>query len=94
MPAIFGLDVVGVVERVGDRVRDFSPGDRVYVNPLRFYSSCSAYRSGHIRDCDRMILNGYFGIRPESEVLFEDFRFGGYAEFMPALQNSLARLPF
>lgn len=93
MPAIFGLDVSGVVESVGERVRDFSPGDRVYVNPLRFCGSCSACRNGHSLDCDRMILNGYFGIRPESKALFEDYRYGGYAEFMPAPQNSLVRIP-
>ena len=93
LPAIFGLDVAGVVEKVGERARDFKPGDRVYVNPLRFCGSCSACRNGHSLDCDRMILNGYFGIKPESEALFDDYRYGGYAEFMPAPQNSLVRLP-
>lgn len=36
MPAIFGLDVAGVVERVGERVRDFSSGDRRLRQPVAF----------------------------------------------------------
>lgn len=93
MPAIFGLDVSGEVVSTGDRVTDFQPGDRVYVNPLRACGSCSACRNGHHLDCERMILNGYFGIKPESAALFKDYRYGGYAEYMPAPQDSLVRLP-
>lgn len=93
MPAIFGLDVAGVVENVGSQVRDFKPGDRVYVNPLRFCGSCSACRNGHSLNCDRMILNGYFGITPQSASLFEDYAYGGYAEYLPAPQNNLVRIP-
>ncbi|MDY0971414.1 alcohol dehydrogenase catalytic domain-containing protein [Siccibacter turicensis] len=93
MPAIFGLDVAGEVVRTGERVRDFKPGDRVYVNPLRVCGSCSACRNGHTLNCERMILNGYFGIKPESATLFEDYPYGGYAEYLPAPQESLVRIP-
>jgi NADPH:quinone reductase-like Zn-dependent oxidoreductase len=33
LPAIFGLDVAGVIAEAGELVHDFTPGDRVYVNP-------------------------------------------------------------
>lgn len=93
MPAIFGLDVAGEVVDTGARVREFKPGDRVYVNPLRSCGSCNACRNGNELNCARMILNGYFGIRPESATLFEDYQYGGYAEYLPAPQNSLVRIP-
>lgn len=33
LPAIFGLDVAGVVAEVGSQIHSIRPGQRVYVNP-------------------------------------------------------------
>lgn len=93
LPAIYGLDAAGVIEATGDRVRDFKPGERVYVNPARFCGSCHPCLTGKTINCQRIILNGYFGITPGSQPLFEDNPWGGYAEFMPAPQSSLVRIP-
>src|SRR6202049_264710 len=46
LPAIFGLDVAGVVSRVGSQVHSIRPGERVYVNPARGCGSCRPCRSG------------------------------------------------
>lgn len=93
LPAIYGLDVAGVIEATGDRVLDFRPGERVYVNPARACGSCNPCLTGKTINCKRIILNGYFGITPDSQRLFKDNPWGGYAEYMPAPQSSLVRIP-
>ena len=45
LPAIFGLDVAGVIASVGDQVQNFRKGDRVYVTPGLFCGSCPACRA-------------------------------------------------
>jgi D-arabinose 1-dehydrogenase-like Zn-dependent alcohol dehydrogenase len=42
LPAIFGLDVAGVIAAVGEQVQNFQKGDRVYVTPGLFCGSCPA----------------------------------------------------
>ena len=64
LPAIFGLDVAGIVAEVGKEVWQIHPGDRVYVNPgarLRFVSSMSRWRHNQLR---QFYLPGLF--RPRS----------------------------
>ena len=45
LPAIFGLDVAGVIAGVGEQVQNFRECDRVYVTPGLFCGSCPACRS-------------------------------------------------
>src|SRR5215472_3665008 len=92
LPAIFGLDVAGVVAEVGSQVRSIRPGDRVYVNPARGCGSCRQCRSGEIVNCRAFTFQGYFGRGPLSQAIFDAYPYGGMAEYITAPQSALVRL--
>jgi D-arabinose 1-dehydrogenase-like Zn-dependent alcohol dehydrogenase len=93
LPAIFGLDVAGVVAEAGSQVHSIRAGDRVYVNPARGCGSCRACRGGEIVNCRAFTFQGYFGRGPLSQVVFEAYPYGGMAEYITAPQSALVRLP-
>jgi D-arabinose 1-dehydrogenase-like Zn-dependent alcohol dehydrogenase len=93
LPAIFGLDVAGIVAEVGSQVQSIRAGDRVYVNPARGCGSCRRCRSGEIVNCRAFTFQGYFGRGPESQAIFDAYPYGGMAEYITAPQSALVRLP-
>lgn len=93
LPAIYGLDVAGVIVEKGSQVHGLSVGDRVYVNPGRYCGGCRACRSGNTTACRHFMLNGYFGMGELSQQLYDDYPYGGFAEFMSAPQYSIVRIP-
>ena len=93
LPAIYGLDAAGVVAETGSLVHGVEPGDRVYVNPLRYCGACRRCRMGRIRACDYLALSAYLGSGDKSPAMLSDYPYGGYAEFMTAPQHSLVKLP-
>jgi alcohol dehydrogenase len=90
LPAIFGLDPVGVVAQVGDQVRAIAPGERVYVNPARRCGSCRMCRSGQPLDCPDFTFQGYFG---RSQAIMQAYPYGGFCQFITAPEDALVRLP-
>jgi alcohol dehydrogenase len=92
LPAIFGLDPVGVVSEVGDCVIGIRPGERVYVNPARSCSTCYYCLSGNRQNCSYFTFNGYFGFQPDSQRLFDMYPQGGFCEYMAAPQYAIAKL--
>jgi alcohol dehydrogenase len=90
LPAIFGLDPVGIVAKVGDQVRAIRPGERVYVNPARSCGSCRMCRRGEPLDCPDFTLQGYFGRSPD---IMQAYPYGGFAQFITAPATALVRLP-
>jgi D-arabinose 1-dehydrogenase-like Zn-dependent alcohol dehydrogenase len=93
LPAIFGLDVAGVVSQVGSQVHSIRTGDRVYVNPARGCGSCRACRSGEIVNCRGFTFQGYFGRGPLSQAVFDAYPYGGMGEYITAPQGALVKLP-
>jgi D-arabinose 1-dehydrogenase-like Zn-dependent alcohol dehydrogenase len=93
LPAIFGLDPAGVVVEVGSQVLDVTPGERVYVNPLRSCGACQMCRSGERTRCRFFTFNGYFGFGPDSQKVYDLYPYGGFCEFMTAPQYALVKLP-
>jgi D-arabinose 1-dehydrogenase-like Zn-dependent alcohol dehydrogenase len=93
LPAIFGLDVAGVVSQIGSQVHSIRAGDRVYVNPARGCGSCRACRSGEIVNCRGFTFQGYFGRGPLSQAVFDAYPYGGMSEFITAPQSALVKLP-
>ena len=84
---ILGHEAVGIVEQVGDEVRNFSPGDRVVVCSTVSCGVCPPCRAGHTAQCDNANPNG-----PEAGTCF----FGGPKATGPVngLQAEKARIPF
>ena len=93
LPAIFGLDVAGVIEAVGSQVQNLRKGDRVYVNPGLFCGSCPACRADDTQNCTNYTFSGYFGFGPDSQKQFDAYPYGGMCEFMTAPQHNLVRIP-
>ena len=93
LPAIFGLDVAGIVSEAGNQVHSIPKGERVYVNPARGCGSCRACRSGEIVNCRAFTFQGYFGRGPLSQALFDAYPYGGMTEYITAPQSALVRLP-
>ena len=91
-PAIFGLDVAGVIAQKGELVHGLEVGDRVYVNPARYCGTCRLCRTGREFACPSFTLNGYFGLGTNSAQMFRDYPYGGYAEYMIAPGYSLVKL--
>jgi L-iditol 2-dehydrogenase len=50
-PVVLGHEPVGVVDQVGAEVRDFSPGDRVFVHHHAPCFECAACRHGNFVHC-------------------------------------------
>jgi len=90
LPAIFGLDPVGVIAKVGEQVRSIRPGERVYVNPARKCGSCRMCRSGQTLDCPNFTFQGYFG---RSQEIMKAYPYGGLCQFITAPEDALVRLP-
>jgi threonine dehydrogenase-like Zn-dependent dehydrogenase len=82
---ILGHEGVGVVEEVGDHVRNLSPGDRVVIPSTIACGTCSYCRAGYYAQCDHANPNGpttaFFG-GPEDA--------GGF----DGLQAEKARIPY
>ncbi|MEZ0165146.1 alcohol dehydrogenase catalytic domain-containing protein [Kineococcus sp. LSe6-4] len=93
LPAIFGLDVAGVVVATGAQVHGIEAGQRVYVNPGRHCGGCHACRTGDPQQCPAYTFSGYFGFGPGSAELFADYPYGGLAEYMTAPLYSLVTIP-
>jgi D-arabinose 1-dehydrogenase-like Zn-dependent alcohol dehydrogenase len=90
LPAIFGLDPVGVVAQVGEHVTGVKPGERVYVNPARSCGSCRMCRTGRTLDCPVFTFQGYFG---RSRELMTAYPYGGFSQYITAPSSALVKLP-
>jgi len=93
LPAIFGLDVAGVIAGVGEQVQNFQEGDRVYVTPGLFCGSCPACRADDTMNCTNYTFRGYFGFGPNSQKQFDAYPYGGMCEYITAPQHNLVRIP-
>lgn len=84
---ILGHEGVGVIEQVGDNVRNFAPGDRVVIPSTIACGYCSYCRAGYFAQCDHANPSG-----PSAGTAF----FGGPKDSGPfdGLQAERARVPF
>lgn len=93
---ILGHEAVGVVEEVGQQVRNLRPGDRVVIPSTIGCGSCSYCRAGYYAQCDNANPNGHlagtaFYGGPEQTGPFD----GMQAEYVrvPYGHVNLVRLP-
>ncbi len=78
-PTILGHEFSGIVERVGEAVMDYRPGDRVCVDPNCYCGACTPCRSGVAHYCEHMV--GY-GTTVN----------GGFAEYCAVNERQVYRL--
>ena len=84
---ILGHEGVGIVEQLGDEVRNFTVGDRVVICSTMSCGTCSYCRAGYTAQCDNANPGG-----PSAGTAF----FGGPepAGGIDGLQAEKARIPF
>jgi propanol-preferring alcohol dehydrogenase len=82
LPFIMGHEPAGVVWRVGERVADFRPGDRVITYNFLFCGQCLPCRTFREQICPNMA--GVIGVRGWP---------GGYAEYLKVPARQLVRVP-
>ncbi|MDO9599177.1 MAG: alcohol dehydrogenase catalytic domain-containing protein [Azoarcus sp.] len=93
LPAIFGLDAAGTIAAVGEEVRSFKPGERVYVNPGIGCGECRHCKQGEPTRCDAYTFMGYFGFGAGSQTIFGKYPYAGYSAYTTAPAANLVRLP-
>ncbi|MGC8783339.1 MAG: galactitol-1-phosphate 5-dehydrogenase [Armatimonadota bacterium] len=79
-PLVCGHEFAGVVERCGEGVTGFAPGDRVVVFPLIWCGQCAACERGKYVQCESY---DYLGSR----------RDGAFAEYVTAPARNLLHVP-
>jgi len=93
LPAIFGMDVSGEIEAVGEHVLGLAAGDRVYVDPYLSCETCEHCRSGHRNLCEYAVLRGYMGWSKYGRFLMDRYPYGGLSEYVVAPDVTVLKLP-
>ncbi len=80
IPSTMGHEFSGIVEKVGDKVVDFAPGDHVVGNPMVPCGQCAACREGYYNACEAI---GFIG----------EVREGCFAEYIALPASTLVKAP-
>ncbi|NEW36036.1 alcohol dehydrogenase catalytic domain-containing protein [Nocardia cyriacigeorgica] len=93
LPAVFGLDVSGTIEAVGEHVVGFDVGQRVYVDPFMTCDSCHHCRRGRRDLCPWAYYRGYMTPTERGMEIINHYRLGGLSEYVLAPDARVAKLP-
>ena len=94
-PAVLGHEAAGVVEAVGSRVTDFSPGDRVIACLSVFCGTCQQCLTGHPNLCLDRPTRGEDDpprLRWRGEPLTQMANIASYAEKMLLHENGIVKI--
>jgi L-gulonate 5-dehydrogenase len=80
LPLIPGHEFAGVIEEVGKDVKNFSPGEKVTVDPIIWCGICPACKAGHFPACSSLKL---IGIDLD----------GGFAEYVSVPSGMIFKIP-
>jgi D-arabinose 1-dehydrogenase-like Zn-dependent alcohol dehydrogenase len=93
LPAVFGLDVSGTIEAVGEHVMNLKAGDRCYVNPHLTCGTCALCRRDRRDLCINQCLRGYFAMSQGGAKLLEHYPMGGLSEYVVSPDVNIALIP-
>ncbi|MFD6059495.1 alcohol dehydrogenase catalytic domain-containing protein [Rhodococcus wratislaviensis] len=93
LPAVFGLDVAGTIEAVGEHVLGLEVGQSVYVDPWMTCDTCHQCRRGRRDLCPYGYLRGYMTTTERGGQLINQYPIGGLSEYVLAPDARIARLP-
>jgi S-(hydroxymethyl)glutathione dehydrogenase/alcohol dehydrogenase len=97
LPTVLGHEASGVVEAVGENVRQYRPGDRVVTCTSAFCGECGQCQTGHSHRCDakpsRPNAAGEARISLRGQPVYQFAGLGGFAEEMLVHQHSVSKLP-
>ena len=96
-PATFGHENIGIITRVGEEVRDFRIGDRVYVEPVlscdtRNLDPCPNCLRGHYALCTNF-AHSTGPLAPGCLIGYNRSTGGGWGEYFVAHKNHVFRIP-
>jgi threonine dehydrogenase-like Zn-dependent dehydrogenase len=80
LPLIPGHEFAGVIEETGKNINNFSPGDKVTVDPIMWCGTCPACKAGHYPACTTLKLVGI------------DLD-GGFAEYVSVPAHMVYKIP-
>lgn len=69
MPAVFGHEGAGIIEKVGSAVKNFAVGDQV-VMAYNYCGTCPSCRTGHPSSCIQWTALNFAGARPDGSYTF------------------------
>lgn len=84
-PHILGHECGGIIEQVGEKVRNFQVGDRVAIEPGVPCGKCEYCRSGRYNLCEDLSFMSTAIVRPYGE--------GGMAEYVIRPEKMLYKIP-
>lgn len=80
IPETMGHEFVGIIEEVGEQVKDFVPGDVVIANPMVPCMKCDSCKQGSYNTCEELCFIGE--VRP-----------GCFCEYIAIDQSTLIKVP-
>lgn len=80
IPETMGHEFVGLIEAVGDGVKDYKPGDAVIANPMVPCMECDSCKKGSYNTCERL---GFIG----------EVRQGCFTEYIAMKAETLIKVP-
>lgn len=92
LPAVWGLDVSGTIEALGEQVVGLDVGERVYLDPWHTCETCQHCRRGRRDLCPNGHFRGYMAPTTGGGRLLHHYPMGGLSEYVVAPDARVARL--
>ncbi len=101
LPAVFGHEGSGIVERVGSNVRKVQPGDHVVMSFVSC-GTCPTCRSGRVAYCAELYARNFSGARPDGSNALRNgttpihghfFGQSSWATYSVAYERNVVKVP-
>jgi S-(hydroxymethyl)glutathione dehydrogenase / alcohol dehydrogenase len=97
LPAVYGHEAAGVVEEIGESVRDVAPGDHVVVTLVRFCGRCRQCLGGQPALCEQLwdfpLSKSSRLTAADGTTLVQGVRTGGFAERVTVHDSQVVPVP-